>query len=949
MKSTECFIPYTKQNTETLQRLNDEGLFCFEHYYVRDKKYSLELTESEIKVLEKNGLTIEKGPELSFKTLRKRLEEKVTISRDDSDDVITTGFVDHYLTVSEIYTRMGQLMALYPGLCQVIDLPELTQGYDGVEAALLGPSVVKMMRITTTPASKSKPGFLLICGTHAREWVNPIIALELMEQLLNNYSSTSTDPDVQELTQIVDTCDIFIVPVMNTDGYNYSLNDFTMWRKNRRTPSAGSTCSGVDNNRNFGVYFGEPGSSSYSCSDTYRGPSAFSEPENQNIKYILENYPNILIGVDSHSRGEKIFRPTSSGGGHITSLPVSPYDEAVYDDLEAAANNAINAVSGKTYLTGTTSNHAGTSDEYMFFAHRIFGFDFECALSFQPTISSALNSVNEVTAAMRALLKKCADLDMDTVSHVSVVQCVDATGSMVSYGYADSARANAKRFIDLMSIDDEAGVVSFSDPSHDPSITLPENRAQVEHALTAIDTPGVFSDLKNSIDGIDFNGWTSIGAGLQKSAQQLTAALNNKYIILISDGFENRDPSAAVVLDTFPSDIKVYTIALGAAADVGLLQQIADDTGGEFYMSPDIITLHQIYNQIRSDISDDDIIYNEVVYADDNSLTHHEIEVEHSATKLNVCFSWEGQMSYRKLKYRIVTPYGTELGVQSSKLQIKGDVGYIVFTLLRPVPGKWKIEVYGLTEDHIVSAFVNSGIKVRSFTDILKYNDKFEMATSVVSSDAVARLTQLHKPNLINKVNLPAIILSPEIYRQNESELQKKLFNTVSIKKERLIINDSEQKGKLTNQIINLNSELSEGIYNLKYSVTGTLSDGSNYKRTFFKTIMAHERNANVHESLPYRVFGKITNKKGKVPSNIMVEAYDKDLLFDDKLGTSVPDEKGDFMFIYEDSDFQELILDKKPDIYFKVKDLKGKELFHTRDAVKFNVRKTEMINIEME
>ena len=58
-----------------------------------------------------------------------------------------------------------------------------------------------------------------------------------------------------------------------------------MWRKNRRKNRWGM---GVDNNRNYSYKWGGPGASGSSWSDTFRGPSAMSEIENQVIANLQE-------------------------------------------------------------------------------------------------------------------------------------------------------------------------------------------------------------------------------------------------------------------------------------------------------------------------------------------------------------------------------------------------------------------------------------------------------------------------------------------------------------------------------------------------------------------------------------------------------------------------------------------------------------------------------------
>jgi murein tripeptide amidase MpaA len=311
--------------------------------------------------------------------------------------------VTGYLDTAQVAEATLALAATYPHLCSVTPLPYLTNGYDGSLASAVGPATLQLLRITTDPTTRSKPGFLLIGGTHVREWMNPLIALEFASQLLANVDPVSTDPDIVAITSIVSRCDILIIPVLNPDGFNFSVHDDAGWRKNRASNVGVPSCPGVDNNRNYEVYFGGSGSSATPCSEAYHGAAAFSEAENQNLRYLLEQFPNVLVGVDAHSFGQQILRPGPAGGTFISSLPVSAADDAVYTALETTLGNAIMSVNGAVYSTGSTSNHAGTSDEYMFFAHRVFGFNTECGTDFQPPWAAATPVINEVVTGLRAL------------------------------------------------------------------------------------------------------------------------------------------------------------------------------------------------------------------------------------------------------------------------------------------------------------------------------------------------------------------------------------------------------------------------------------------------------------------------------------------------------------------------------------------------------------------
>jgi len=84
-----------------------------------------------------------------------------------------------------------------------------------------------------------------------------------------------------------------------------------MTRKNRN-PHGEEDCEtefgediGVDLNRNYGFEFAhdDSGSDIHPCSNNYRGPYAFSEPETQAMKNLVTRFDNIKVAVNLHARG----------------------------------------------------------------------------------------------------------------------------------------------------------------------------------------------------------------------------------------------------------------------------------------------------------------------------------------------------------------------------------------------------------------------------------------------------------------------------------------------------------------------------------------------------------------------------------------------------------------------------------------------------------------------
>lgn len=95
-------------------------------------------------------------------------------------------------------------------------------------------------------------------------------------------------------------------------------------------------------------------------------------------------------------------------------------------------------------------------------------------------------------------------------------------------------------------------------------------------------------------------------------------------------------------------------------------------------------------------------------------------------------------------------------------------------------------------------------------------------------------------------------------------------------------------------------------------------------------------------------VKGWVTGENDKPLVGVAVSLFDKDLLFDDYLGTRNTDEEGNFEFVYQEEGFKGL-LEKKPDIYLKVLDKKGKPLYTAKKAVKCDAGRIEVFNIKIE
>ena len=170
-----------------------------------------------------------------------------------------------------------------------------------ISTQIIGQTIEKrdiiLAKISTDVKNADLKPALLFTGTiHAREWIGNELAINFIEYLLNNFQSNP------KVSTILKNNTLYMVPCLNPDGFEYSRNHFSFWRKNRRDNKNGTF--GIDLNRNFSVGFSKINNTS---SNVYSGPHPFSEPESRAIKEFIDSHENITISLDYHSQGNVFF------------------------------------------------------------------------------------------------------------------------------------------------------------------------------------------------------------------------------------------------------------------------------------------------------------------------------------------------------------------------------------------------------------------------------------------------------------------------------------------------------------------------------------------------------------------------------------------------------------------------------------------------------------------
>jgi len=195
---------------------------------------------------------------------------------------------------------------------------------------------------------------VLITGCHhAREWISVEVPLYVAKHLVENYA---TDSHIRDL---VDRSQVWIIPLLNPDGLEYTIHFYRYWRKNMR--DNGNRTYGVDPNRNYDYKWGidNEGSSQESFSYVYRGPAPFSEPETQAIKDLFAER-NFKVAINYHNYSQVIIYPWG-----YTNEP-SELD-VLLEEMAGEMAARMERVNGRVYGYGQAGNqlyvtNGGASD-----------------------------------------------------------------------------------------------------------------------------------------------------------------------------------------------------------------------------------------------------------------------------------------------------------------------------------------------------------------------------------------------------------------------------------------------------------------------------------------------------------------------------------------------------------------------------------------------------------
>ncbi len=291
-----------------------------------------------------------------------------------------------YRQAQDYTSEMKVLAEGSPSLVRKVTLPRASLEGRPIEGVELATDVDR--------TDDGRPVYLQMGAHHAREWPSAEFPMEFAVDLTRRYNAG----DVR-VRRLLDQVRVIVVPVVNVDGFAVSraageptvvddnssataglaLNDQAAYkRKNcRDTVGAGGTCAlrastpsgaGVDLNRNYGAYWGGPGSSNAVASQGYRGPSPYSEPESEAVHRLTSNL-QVVTFITNHTftaDGKFLRQP-----GFDDVIATTP-DEAPMKAL----GDAMAAATGWTSELGyaTLGDITGATEDWNYFAQGTFGY-----------------------------------------------------------------------------------------------------------------------------------------------------------------------------------------------------------------------------------------------------------------------------------------------------------------------------------------------------------------------------------------------------------------------------------------------------------------------------------------------------------------------------------------------------------------------------------------------
>ena len=314
--------------------------------------------------------------------------------------------LDGYRNYADVLEELQEIESQNPDICKLYDIGN-SRGKDYSETGNTyyndyNHEIWAMKVSDNVGEEEDEPSVFYMGEHHAREPISLEVNMYIMNHLISSYGD---DPVI---TSEIDNKQIWFMPLVNPDGHKIVTDEADLWwRKNIRDNNENGSINfgggdGVDPNRNYEWNWGGEGSSGNTNSETYRGPSAFSEPEIQAMEAMLASH-HFVTGITYHSYSELVLFPF----GYANNLQAPDYGA-----LQELANEmafTIPAAGGGYYdpiPSWQLYPASGTTDDYAYGEHGVFSFTIELGTQFIPPASQIEGICEDNLEAALILLRR---------------------------------------------------------------------------------------------------------------------------------------------------------------------------------------------------------------------------------------------------------------------------------------------------------------------------------------------------------------------------------------------------------------------------------------------------------------------------------------------------------------------------------------------------------------
>ena len=227
-------------------------------------------------------------------------------SQPEVDDTPLTSNFTSYFDYNTMHVYLKELEDRYPSIMKLFSIGET---YEGRE--ILCVKLSDNVDTVDDGIPGSEPDALLVGAHHGNEWMSYEVPLYVLSYLLYYYGQEG--PNGSAASYLIDSREIYVVPMLNADGVQYAHDESRGWRKNREpnyigefgptarpNPDLYPVSYGTDINRNYGWMWHLDGGSNelITGAGTYRGPPDNYDDDGDALIQVDLITGRLPIGVD---------------------------------------------------------------------------------------------------------------------------------------------------------------------------------------------------------------------------------------------------------------------------------------------------------------------------------------------------------------------------------------------------------------------------------------------------------------------------------------------------------------------------------------------------------------------------------------------------------------------------------------------------------------------------